>query len=271
MIDRYDAVTSRLDLSNLGLEIAPYFNPVIKKSFAGLVHYTDYIDTEEIRLKARKNPALLGREVPAVDFVWQPGADIKDCAPVINYGFCVASHVIEHVPDTLGWLNQVLSVMRTDAGLALIVPDRRRTMDFYRQETTPADLIDNWLRRLIRPSPRQIFDYLSRAADDQAPAGERPFETGASFDTVRRHYSDSDALQYALHAWSFAEYLDVHCTVWSPESFVHAMVVACQLGILNVDVQNPIERENEFIIHLYKRGEPGRVRPAGEGCDVSPL
>lgn len=261
--DRRSEILLNLPLRSPGLEIAPFFSPVVERASGYPVHYTDCIGTEEIQHKARSHGDVVA---PAIDFIWTPGKPLSECAPAgVRYSYAIASHVIEHVPDTLGWLREVFSVMEDGARLSLVIPDRRKTMDHYRQETKPGDLIDAWFRGLTKPSPGHIFDYLSRCVDDQATPGTRSFDVGAPFHEAPRYYTDTKALEFAIHAWSSDLYLDMHCTVWTPDSFVHAMVMATQMGILNAHIEQPVEREIEFMIQLVKQGEPGRDRPLSSG------
>ncbi|MBV9859461.1 MAG: methyltransferase domain-containing protein [Alphaproteobacteria bacterium] len=255
-----------VSLDGVGLEIAPYFEPLILKREYDVL-YADHIDNREIQTKAAANPGSFGRVPPAIDFVWASGRRLRDCAPAgLVLDYIVASHVIEHVPDAIGWLLELFEMVRVGGRVILLVPDRRHTMDYHRRETSPADLIDAWFRRLRRPSPAQIFDFASRNVDSAGKLGTRSFERGVPFEEARRHYTDADALRLATHSWASGEYLDIHCTVWTPASFVHAMVTLAQLGIINMHVCDPVERRIEFAIHLIKQGEPAVAHPGGESA-----
>ena len=73
--------------------------------------------------------------------------------------FVIASHVIEHIPDPVGWLAQIGEIL-TDRGLlVLVVPDRRFTFDVNRPETTAAELIDTMLRGCQTPTFQQTFSH----------------------------------------------------------------------------------------------------------------
>jgi hypothetical protein len=90
------------------------------------VRYVDCIDNDTIIKKAAENPGSVGREIPRIDWVWTPGKRLRSCIPAhVAFDYCVATHVMEHVPDTIGWLNQILEVMHDGAVLALALPDRR--------------------------------------------------------------------------------------------------------------------------------------------------
>jgi hypothetical protein len=261
-MDRYEVLTAPLKLSGTGLEIAPYFYPLLDKARHD-VRYVDCIDNDTIAKKAAENPGAIGREIPRIDWVWTPGKPLRSCIPVdIVFDYCVATHVMEHVPDTIGWLNQILQVMRDGAVLALALPDRRYTMDHYRRETTLGDVVGNWISAPSRPTGAQIVDFLSQSFyDTRGQPGARMFDLSQPFAVAPRHYTDEQALEFAALSHREGTYLDVHCTVWTPASFVDVMSRVVGMGLMNVEMSTPVERNpdsswDEFIVHLTRLGEP---------------
>ena len=261
-MDRFQVLTAPLKLSGTGLEIAPYFYPLLDRAKHD-VRYVDCIDNDTIAKKAAENPGSIGREIPRIDWVWTPGKPLRSCVPAdFVFDYCVATHVMEHVADTVGWLNQILDVMRDGAVLALALPDRRYTMDHYRRETTLGEVVGNWISAPSRPTSAQIVDFLSQSFyDTRGQAGARAFDLSQPFADAPRHYSDNQALDFAAVSHRDGTYLDVHCTVWTPASFVDVMSRVVGMGLMNVQISTPVERNpesawDEFIIHLTKLGEP---------------
>src|SRR5437868_3008097 len=72
--------------------------------------------------------------------------------------YVVASHVIEHVPDLIGWLAEVREALEPGGELRLAVPDRRYTLDYRRSVSRLADVVHAWFMRARRPLPHQILD-----------------------------------------------------------------------------------------------------------------
>ncbi|MEF0941660.1 methyltransferase domain-containing protein [Rhizobium sp. BR 362] len=248
----------RLNTAGIGLEVAPYFNPTLRRSEFNVV-YTDYISNEEIAAKAVENPSAAGREIPKIDFVWTPGVPLKECAPTnACYDYALASHVMEHVPNPIGWLNEILETLKVGAQLRLMLPDRRHTNDYLRPVTTFAQLISYWLERPAVPTSMQVCDFLSSCLDDRLHAGfddeDRPINTV-------RAYTDAEAVNFAEFVYNERQYIDVHCTVWTPSSFEEAITRAAALGIINADIEIINEARVEFVVDLIKRGEPSR-RPS---------
>lgn len=262
MLDRGTIIAQGLPVNGRGLEIAPLHKPVFSKATHNIL-YTDYVHADELRKKAKDNPHFRPEAVAELDFVWEPGRELKDCVPPgISFDYVIASHVIEHVPNLIGWVQQVLDVMPVGGIFALVVPSKDATFDAYRAPTSAADLIDAWIRDISIPSPRQVFDCLSHAAEDaEAPVGERAFETGVPFEKAPRRYSDKEALGFACDTWRNNTYIDLHCSAFTPPSFVQVMNQLVTLGLLNVTLSEPIEQWAEFYVNLTKRGEPEIRKP----------
>lgn len=255
---RREKIIGPLNMAGHGIEIAPYFNPILLKSEFNVV-YTDYISTEEIRAKAALNPGSVGAFIPEVDYVWTPGKPLRECiSRDVSFDYAVASHVVEHVPNMIGWLNDILAVLKTGGVLALCVPDKEKSVDYYRSETTIAQLVGSWVEQRANPDPSQVFDYLSQTFYD---VGVRPgpFELGVPFEEVERPYTDRQSLEYAMRSHADNSYIDVHATAWTAQGFCKTIRRLAAMGLLNVSVSEPYIPEAggwaEFIVHLTKLGD----------------
>lgn len=254
------AILAGMDTSGRGIEIAPYFYPMILKTEMD-VRYVDCVCTEELRAKAAKNPEAVGREVPEVDYVWTPGKPLRDCIGQTEFfDYAIASHVLEHVPNPIGWLNEILSVLKIGAKFAIVLPDKRASGDCLRNETTAAQLMGWWMEQRHIPTPGQIFDFLAHSVeriDGEPFAFPGPFPSG----DLKRSYSDHDALNFMTWSYTKSAYLDVHCTVWTPDFFTATMRQLVDIGVLNVSISEPMSQPTEFAVHFTKRGEPAIPAP----------
>ena len=256
-----DLTLAQLQPNGVGLEVSPYFDPFMPKSQFNVL-YTDYIGTEEIRAKAAQNPDLWDREIPAVDFVWTPGAPLAQCAPAdAMFDYAIASHVMEHVPNPIGWLNEVLSVIKVGGRVALFLPERRANADYFRQETQFHHLVQWWMEQPSVPTPGQILDFMVHSfslrhgmlVDWSAPGGP----VG-----VERAYSDAEALSTSTFVHNEGSYVDIHCTVWNAETFKAIFEHVVAAGLLNVSVGEVHGEEAEFVVVLTKLGDPKVTPPA---------
>lgn len=252
---RAEFVLSHLDVSKRGIEIAPYFNPLVSKQKYD-VWYVDCIDNAEIQKKAAANPGAVGKTPPKIDSVWVPGQRLKRCVGNQTFNYAVASHVFEHVPNPIGWANQILECLEPGGRLALLIPSRLYSMDYYRRETTFGELMGWYIDNPSIPTTGQIMDFLSQSFEDRADVDFN--QDMLPFSEARRHYSDADALNYATWVHNEKRYLDAHCTVWTAESFMEVFSRVRDLKVMNVDfigpfVDFPNAGKDEFLVYLEKR------------------
>jgi SAM-dependent methyltransferase len=255
---RIKNLIKNLDLSKTGLEVSPLYRPTVKKT-NGNVYYTDYCSAEESR---RKHANYEHEEIMDIDFVWTPGKDLSSC--ILNglkFDWAISSHVLEHVPNPIGWLLEVFEVMKVGGIFSIALPDKRFCYDKFRRETDAADLIDAWIRNQSIPSPYQLFDFLSRSVDGSGEYGCRSFDLANEFQDAKRHYTDKDALNYVMHSWKNGQYYDVHCSAFTPESFMAVFKQINNLGILNCEITEIVQGHEEFFVQVKKLGDPSIDHP----------
>ena len=215
-----------------GLEIGPLNKPRLTKD-RYRVRYVDHASTADLREKYASDKAMANHldDIVDVDFVWSGeqslAAVVGTEAPV---EFVFASHVAEHAPDLIGWLRQLGAVLSTGGRLCLAIPDKRLCGDVNRDLTTMADLVDAHLRALRAPGFRQIYDFHSRIVDVD---GDAMWAGSIDYSGTERTDLDPDQWAYELcrkHQAS-GEYIDGHCQVFTPTSFldVYARLVALDL------------------------------------------
>jgi SAM-dependent methyltransferase len=247
VIDRRARLLGYRDPAHLsGLEIGPSHAPLIPKT-AGAVRYVDYALTDELRrnLVSRR---VTPDQLVEVDLAWGDNR-LKDAVGgTVDY--VVASHVIEHAPDMVGWLAEIREVLRPGGLLGLAVPDRRFTFDILRPESTAGEMVEAHLLGYRRPSIRQVFDSFAGTR----PAGHAeawaqdltrtlkpvPGKLLSAFDKVRD-------LQRS------GRYVDSHCWVFTPASFLALFEAMLALGWLGYRIEafHPTaEGDLEFHVRL---------------------
>lgn len=255
---RRDFVMSRLPAQGRGLEIAPYFHPITDRSLHD-VFYVDCIDNDEIQRKAAANPGSVGREVPRIDAVWVPGRRLAQCVGGRRFSYAIACHVLEHVPNPLGWLEEILECVTVGGRVAILLPDRSASMDYYRPLTSFAQVVGWSIEKPSRPTATQVMDFLSQSFHDD---GTTAFAAGMPpFADMRRQYSDQQAIDFARFVHSTGTYLDVHCSVWTADSFVEVFDRVRAVGLLAVTIDGPYRGftgspPGEFLVYLEKTAEP---------------
>jgi hypothetical protein len=244
---------ARIDCGKcVGLEIGPLTQPVVTKE-DGEIYYLDHLSTEDLRRKYADHPTVDKSKIVEVSFVAPDGDLIRACGER-RFDYVIASHVIEHIPNTIGWLHQVASLLHTGGKLALAIPDKRYTFDQFRLLTPLGDIIQCWLENRRNPSAKHVFDYCANVA----LADARRIWEGAgpqTADEAPHYYTLEQALQLAQHQFATDEYFDAHCHVFTPASFLDILADLTRLGLLDficIDFQTTARYEIEFYVTLEK-------------------
>ncbi|MFM0145462.1 methyltransferase domain-containing protein [Paraburkholderia sp. RL18-085-BIA-A] len=147
----------------------------------------------------------------------------------------VASHVKEHVPDVVAWLNELRSVLNPGGEVRLIVPDKRFTFDYFREETHIASILYNNLIRARIPQPQILIDYcINVARVDCVSAWKAPLDPFAT----ERHHNLETALDLARDCLENSAYHDMHCWVFSPRSFAPLSREMAELDLIDLACGN---------------------------------
>jgi hypothetical protein len=207
---------SGLDLPRQkGLEIGPLHRPIISKS-ESQVYYLDHGPTADLRRKYANDPNVDKDKIVDVDFVadGRPYAELM--AGTAPFDYVAASHTIEHVPDIVGWLFDVQSVLNEGGVLCLWNPDKRFTFDLHRRISSLEEVASAHAERRTRPGLRAIHDFYSYIS-------EVPRELlWADYRTVKetKYKFGTDIIEEAWHRYLDGEYVDVHVWVFTPWSFL---------------------------------------------------
>ena len=213
-----------------GFEVGPLMSPFIRKE-QGDVTFVDRLSTEALRAKYADEPNVEPGSIVDVDVVIPDGGRLGEALRGLGpFDYAIASHVIEHVPDLVGWLADAADLTRVGGRLLLVVPDKRYTFDYLRGLTCLADVLDAWIRGSSRPTPRQVFDYNAHAsAVDKVAAWRAPPDP----DTLRRYGDAKSALDLSVRSHRNREYVDSHCWVVTPRRFLDMLADLAELGVLS--------------------------------------
>ena len=257
-MDRRDIILSGLDLKNLkGLEIGALSKPLIRRS-DGEILYVDRADVAVLREAYRDLPYYDLDDFVDVDVVWSE-AQLSDLLPEgFAADYIVASHVIEHVPDLIRWLEQLGTALKVDGQIRLAIPDKRFIFDRFRDLTRLSDVLGAWVRGDVAASPQTIIDYHINFTDvDVVSVWQQRLDEPSP----THHERVADALRRALAAVKNDAYDDSHCWVFTPASFARLMQDLAALELLNMACQRFVdtpEMNMEFYVDM--RPEQNRAR-----------
>ncbi|RWC14053.1 MAG: class I SAM-dependent methyltransferase [Mesorhizobium sp.] len=235
VLSRRDQIFFDIDQSKaVGLEIGALDNPLIAGG-TGKTYYADYCSTEQLKLNHANTPTVNTDKIVNVDFV-TGDRRLADVVPSsIRFDYIVASHVAEHVPDIISWLQDLRTVLKPGGKVRLIIPNKERCFDLRRSLTEECDLVAAFVEKRTRPSPIQVYDF------------------------YRWHERDGRLVhtpQQSLHMAQMAltTYVDAHCWVFTPESFLIQIsnLIAAGLSPFGLEfVTESAAGEIDFFVGLH--------------------
>jgi SAM-dependent methyltransferase len=243
-------ILSLIDVaSTRGLEIGALDKPLVTRDM-GPVEHVDYATREALARIHAANPDVRTEALAEVDHIWGDKTLLEIVGGQRAYGYVLASHVIEHVPDLLGWLQEIAAVL-ADGGVAVfVVPDKRYTFDMHRRTSVAAELVDAYVRRLRRPDPRQLFDCFYNFHHPATGANRHGApKTEASMTREAR-----EVLAACRDVLANGVYIDAHCWVFTPRSMAEALDLASRLDLLPFEVARlePEPSSGEFLLVLRR-------------------
>jgi SAM-dependent methyltransferase len=252
-LDRKSKVLSRITpASQDGLEIGPLCNPIVSKAeSAGRIKYVDYATAETLRERFRDDPNVRLSEIVETDYVWGKRS-MLELAGEKRFDYAIGSHVIEHVPDMLGWLKEIGAVLKDRGVLSLAIPDKRYTFDYLRQPSTPGPMIEAYLSHRRRPGAGEAFDHFALFTKmDVVAAWDGRIDAAK----LERMFTPELAFDIAQSTFNTQNYNDVHVSVFTPASFLDLLEIASVLGLVDfvvAEFYDTARNTIEFLVTLER-------------------
>jgi SAM-dependent methyltransferase len=241
-----------------GLEIGPLHNTSIRREH-GDVKYLDVFDRDLLLKTYEGHPQVLPELIPEVDFALFDGERVRSIPETVGaeppFDWVMASHVIEHVPDVIGWLDQIAQVTVDGGRLVLVVPDRRYCFDVHRPGTTVGQMLQAHELGETVPSVRAVYDYKRGHAYTKAPhiwRGQPPGYDMRVFplETVLKEVEKARA----------GEYIDAHVWAFTPGTLLEQVIELREIGASEWMVQSytkTCRNELEFFMVLQRLPRDG--------------
>lgn len=246
---RNEKILARIPRSMKILEVGPGYSPVLNRSDGWDVYTLDHGTADELRSKYADAGVDTSRIQP-VDFVWRGGA-VESAVPQIHHGTfdaCIGSHIIEHMPDIISFLQSLRRLLTPAGVISLVVPDKRFCFDFFQPITMTGDVLEAYRAKRDRHAPTAAFNaaaYMVRAGGlvswGQHPTGPLTFEDGNLQAANESFFAERQ----------FCEYRDVHGWYFTPSSFRLVIMELSWLGHIDLIELNRSETVNcEFFVTL---------------------
>jgi SAM-dependent methyltransferase len=249
--DRKIELLHGLDLANLhGIEIGPLHKPIVSRT-ASDIKYADHADTQALRDKYAADKAVDAMAIPDIDIVMS-GNNLAESAGKESMDYIIASHVIEHNPDFIGFIKDCYATLRIGGVLCLAVPDCRYTFDVFRRQTFLEDIEIAHASLATRPSLDQVVDHVKNIVDlnlrlvweDRAHA----------LQTARLKHARAN-IPRLIEMHQTGQYMDVHCWVFTPGSFLRLMKQVCATNEIAFGLRRFVSTrplKDEFLLQLEK-------------------
>ena len=258
-LTRKDLLFSLFDATGLGLEIGPSFNPLVPKAGGYKVEILDHLSAANLREKYKSAPNVDLSKIEEVDYVSDGGSILKLIGKYQHYDYIIASHVIEHTTDLLGFISDCEQLLNDKGVLVLAVPDKRFAFDCLRSYSTTGQILQAHLEKRQRHTPGQVFDEV---AYNCLRDGEIAWKNGDSGPlSFFRQLSDAKAVFEGLQQNDI--FYDIHAWQFTPASFRLVMNDLFEIGAICLRENSFHETVgHEFFISLSK---------SGTGCSVDRL
>ena len=214
---RSDKVLSKLVRSGRGMEIGPSYNPIAPKRDGFSVDVIDHMSRQSLleKYRALGVPDERLALIEDVDYVWQGEDYAALTGKTKYYDWIVASHVVEHMPDLIAFLQQCDHVMKDTGVLSLVVPDMRYCFDHFRPLASLSSVIDRHMRNEERHSPGTAAEFYLNAVS----RGDNILWSKKSTDDFQLAHGLDDALRAMEQVQQGGAYEDYHSWCFVPHSF----------------------------------------------------
>jgi SAM-dependent methyltransferase len=226
-MNRKKLIEKIFDFSGSGLEIGPCHSPFFPKKMGYKVKSLDCMSADQLRKKYASDPDVDISKIEDVDFVWN-GEPYSKLVGTERFDWIFASHVVEHTPDLISFINECASILKPDGSIFLVVPDKRYTFDVFRQQSSLASIIDTHMENRKTPSLGAIVDFLFYI-------GIRKDEMSL-LDEISIPYLPMGNMskQFFEEIKSSESYQDTHVWTFTPNHFRLIIETLFNAGLINV-------------------------------------
>ncbi len=217
-MDRRGKALGFLDLSGPGLEIGPSYSPLVPKSPGIDIETVDHAPRDELvdKFRAFAIPEDQLALIDDVDHIWTGGSLVDAVGRERSYEFVVASHVVEHSVDLIGFLKDCERLITDSGRISLVVPDKRFCFDHFRPVTSLGQVVDAHLRPTRFHSPGALLDHHAYACTQDGVIAWSARGSGV----LELQFTDVARGREVIERGSTqTEYHDIHRWVFTPSSF----------------------------------------------------
>lgn len=134
-------ILNDVDKSKRFLEIGPLCSPLLNDVNS---YFTcDIKNTEEVKSRYHNDPTRDIKKVISIDFVMEDSYE-KTFENFPLFDYVINSHVFEHIPNPIFFLQDISKILSEKGKLIMIMPDKRYCYDYYRECSSFAEMYNVW-------------------------------------------------------------------------------------------------------------------------------
>ena len=249
-MNRKDKVLKHISRDGNGVEIGPGHNPIAPKAEGYRVHVIDHMSRDQLLAKYKDHQLNL-ENIEDVDFVWRGESYADLTGKSKHYDWIIASHLIEHAPDLIGFLNDCDAILKDDGVISLAIPDKRYCFDHYRPITGLARVIDSHFQKNKIHTPGTVAEYFLNVV---SKAGLIAWSSDVPGKCKLLHTLEN-ATQGMKAVLEDGAYLDVHAWCFVPHSFRLLIQDLFALGFIPFQEVEFFETDGcEFYVTISRNG-----------------
>jgi predicted SAM-dependent methyltransferase len=275
-MNRVDKILKHANASGKGIEIAPYFRPIVPKSEGFDVLTVDVFDADTLRGMAAKDGNIdnaLIASIEDVDLVGDAsglGAMVAERGLEGKIDYVISSHNFEHLPNPIRFLQGASAALKVGGVLSMAVPDCRACFDHYRMPTRLTDWLMAYEEDRTQPSPESLLDFDINASsfvrDGENSVGMRSALTDDPRNFVVTRNLRQAYARYIAERCAPGAYRDCHCNVFFDASLELMLRDLRHLGLIDLEVIEVMPLSGlEFYVHLRKI-EPSGPTPEADAA-----
>lgn len=250
-LNRNDRILKHISKDGVGLEIGPSHAPIAPKSEGYKVHVVDHLNKDALIEKYRPHNVAV-ENIEDVDFIWHGETYAELTGKKNYYDWIIASHVVEHTPDLVAFINSCAEVLKEDGVLSLAVPDARYCFDCLRPITGISKIVDAHLQRAKIHSMGTAVENILGVTTNAGRATWGYGKTRRDFELVHSRAELSKIMKIDSSTEAYSDY---HAWCFTPNSFRLLINDLNLLGLISLkEISFGATRSCEFYVTLGKAG-----------------
>jgi len=248
---RSDHILMNIKRAGVGVEIGPSHRPIAPKNMGFKTHVIDHMSREDLKIKYKDANVAL-ENIEEVDFIWRGESYAKLTNNHEHYDWVIASHVIEHVPDLIGFLSDCEAILKNDGVLSLAIPDSRFCFDHFRPLSSLGSIIDANVAHRDLTSVGTVAEFLLNAVK-RGGTITWPRTSTDEFSFIHGVMGVKDAIKKVVEE---GKYIDAHVWCFTPHWFRVIIDDLYALGFISMrEVSFFDPGTHEFYVTLGRTGK----------------